>query len=814
MAQQVNLKPVNTFNKGLITEATVMTFPEGASSDELNCDLLKNGARQRRRGIAYEENFQESSFTVNSGDFVHKENWQNVSGIGGTEFLVVQINEMVYFYDKSTNPVSASLKPFSINLTDYDVGNQFSVSETPISTSSITGYLIITSAAIDPISVEYFPSSDSISVEKIEIKVRDFEYLGMSSNIINIARTSNVVTINTNSSHRLVTGDTIRVSCSLGQFNGTFTVASAPTSSRITYNLVGPNLTQTTATGLLYETSWDIDTEKRPTSITNNYLYDVANQGWWEPGVFRKSSSASAYNTPYHNYRASSGWDRTDYPARNRPWWFAQDSVGYLIEQYYLHSSAGKSLAPNGYFILDFFNKNKSKAVSDTDSTFTITGLVTEVEIERFSTTAAYAGRVWYAGIDSKTNGSKIFFSQVITSKNTLGKCYQEANPTSKDSAGIVDSDGGYIVIPDVSDIKALYASGSVLYVLASNGVWVIGGVDQVFKATEYYVSRVSNFGIVDRRTLVDVSGTPIYWGVSGIFAISLEGNTPGVNNISEPIKTFYDSISNENKGRASAVFDRLNNRIYWLYPSESEPVLNKKNKILILDMSLQAYFPWEVKDTTGTSPYVLDAYFLSGLGSAPVDFNVLAEDDQVIDGSSNTVIQTITSSGSTQTEVKFIVRTAGGKITFAEFSDRNFLDWGSADYSSYAETGYDFMGSATLKKNTPYITTYLKRTEQNFVVSGGGYEADYPSACLLTTKWDLSGDSSRWSNPSQVYRLMNYPTANPNNLTFSYPYDTIVARTKIRGKGRVMRMRFESETGKDFHLIGWEIVSGSNPRY
>ena len=141
-------------------------------------------------------------------------------------------------------------------------------------------------------------------------------------------------------------------------------------------------------------------------------------------------------------------------------------------------------------------------------------------------------------------------------------------------------------------------------------------------------------------------------------------------------------------------------------------------------------------------------------------------------------------------------------------------MDWGSADYSSYAETGYDFMGSATLKKNTPYITTYFKRTEQNFVAVGGGYEADYPSGCLMTTKWDLSSDSSRWSNPSEVYRMVNYPTVDPDDLTFTYPYDTIVARTKIRGKGRVMRMRFESQAGKDFYLIGWEIVSGSNPRY
>ena len=814
MPQQVNLKPVNTFNKGLVTEATVMTFPEGASSDELNCDLLKNGARQRRRGIEYEENYQESSFSIASGDFIHKENWQNVSGIGGTEFLVVQVNNMVYFYDKSASTVSASEKPFSIDLSTYSAGNSFSVSETPISTSSITGYLVIVSAAINPIVVEYFASSDSISVETIDIRIRDFEYLGMSSNIVSISRTSNVVTITTNSSHRLGAGDSIRVACSLGQFNGNFTVASAPTTTTFTYNLTGANLATTTVTGFVYETQWDIDTEKFPTAITNNYLYDLANQGWWTPGKYKATSTGTARNTPYDVWR--NPWARTsDYPSRNKPWWFSQiSSTTYAIEETYLSIAAGKTLAPNGYFILDFFNQNRSTAVSNTDSTFTITGLVTVVEPERFNTTVAYAGRVWYAGIDSKINGGKIFFSQVISSKRTLGKCYQENDPTAKDSAGIIDSDGGYILIPDISDIKALYATGSVLYVLASNGVWAIGGVDQVFKATEYYVSRISNFGIVNKKSLVDVSGTPIYWGVSGIFAISSEGNTPSVASISEQIKTFYDNISNDNKASTTSVFDRLNNRIYWMYSDEDETVDHKKNKILVLDMSLQAYFPWEVKDTTGTSPYLLDAFFLSGLGSSPVDFDVLAGVDNVITAASDTVIQTITSSGTILTEVKFIVRTASGKLTFAEFKSRDFLDWGSADYSSYAETGYDFMGSATLKKNTPYITTYLKRTEQNFVVSGNGYEADYPSGCLLTTKWDLSGDSSRWSTPSEIYRIMNYPTVNPDDLTFTYPYDTIVARTKIRGKGRVMRMRFESEAGKDFYLIGWEIVSGSNPRY
>jgi hypothetical protein len=177
--------------------------------------------------------------------------------------------------------------------------------------------------------------------------------------------------------------------------------------------------------------------------------------------------------------------------------------------------------------------------------------------------------------------------------------------------------------------------------------------------------------------------------------------------------------------------------------------------------------------------------------------------------------ITTINSSGIVSSDVKFLVKTASNKLTFASFTGTDFLDWDSDSYDSYAETGYDFVGDATTKKNNPYITSYLRRTEQRFVSDGsGGYEADLPSSCLLVAKWDFGRDSSRWSNPSQIYRMVNYPVVDINDLTFDYPYDTIVSRTKIRGKGRVLRLKFYSEAGKDFYLVGWEQIFAANPRF
>ena len=56
MPQSLTQRVVNTFVKGLITEAGELTFPPDASVDELNCDLRRDGSRRRRKGAAKETN--------------------------------------------------------------------------------------------------------------------------------------------------------------------------------------------------------------------------------------------------------------------------------------------------------------------------------------------------------------------------------------------------------------------------------------------------------------------------------------------------------------------------------------------------------------------------------------------------------------------------------------------------------------------------------------------------------------------------------------------------------------------------------------
>ena len=146
-------------------------------------------------------------------------------------------------------------------------------------------------------------------------------------------------------------------------------------------------------------------------------------------------------------------------------------------------------------------------------------------------------------------------------------------------------------------------------------------------------------------------------------------------------------------------------------------------------------------------------------------------------------------------------------------FTGTDFLDWGDTDYTSFAETGYDFIGDLVTKKNAPYISVYCRLTEEGFTGNeNDGYESIRPSSLKVSTAWDFK---ETFGTPQEAYRLKYPVVVNPSDLTdFAYPDDVVTTRLKIRGHGRSMRIKYESTEGKDFLLIGWGMIQGRNPRY
>ena len=83
----------------------------------------------------------------------------------------------------------------------------------------------------------------------------------------------------------------------------------------------------------------------------------------------------------------------------------------------------------------------------------------------------------------------------------------------------------------------------------------------------------------------------------------------------------------------------------------------------------------------------------------------------------------------------------------------------------------------------------------------------------LVSAYWDFRRTSS--SDPQQAYRLKYVPVVDTNNLgIWDYPEEVVTTRLKLRGYGRSMRLRFESETGKDFVLLGYGVLQGANQRF
>ena len=722
MPQRITQKVVNTFVKGLITEAGELTFPEDASIDELNCLLDRDGSRRRRLAAKVEDSNVLSTFVINNTFVFTTSRWKNVDGTAGLDFVVVQAGPTLYFYNTAQEPYSGQQKSFSVDLTAFEFAGSAGAATAKVQMAAINGDLVVVSSAIEPFYIEYNSTTDTISTTQIIPKARDFEWQG----------------------------DTETYS------DG----AASPTDAR---------------------------------------KYDTANAGW-------TGDKGSAALTAYQSANS-------EYPPLTHPWYSGKDSSGDFDEAEWRKVFGGTTLTGNGHFILDFFNKDRATASG-------IAGLVTETEDSRFQSVAAFSGRIFYAGLTSAKNSGKILFSKQLDNTSEAGRCYQQNDPTSEDFSDLLPTDGGVIVIPEATNIQKLHVFGSTLMVFAENGVWQITGVDNVFRATEYSISRISEIGIDNPQTFVSVEGVPMWWSKHGIHTLQFDqvsGKAQEQNITIGTIQTFFDAIDATAKQNCHGTYDQTNKRIHWFYSDNGEGISNKKNRVLTLDIAVQAFYPWAVSDSASSPDYIVGAEYYSGFGSDYQNLDVVLStgDDVVTSAGDDVVVNKLTQLAQADSAIVLMVYDgATGKMTMGLFSGTDFLDWGDANYTSYAEAGYDFMGDLVLKKNSPYIQVYLRPTEEGFTGSDAtGYTPIRESSLLVSSYWDFRKTTS--STAQQAYRLKYMPVVDVTQLgSWNYPEEIVTTRLKMRGHGRSMRLRFESEQGKDFVLLGFGVISAANTRY
>jgi len=542
------------------------------------------------------------------------------------------------------------------------------------------------------------------------------------------------------------------------------------------------------------------------------HVYNLFNQGW-------DSAKLSAYY-------AATGHN----PSNAQQWILGKDTNDNFSPATLDKHDFGTTRAPRGRFILDAFTRTRTASHIAYWSE-------TEVEDYRPSTTAFWAGRVWYTGIKSSVMGNWLMFSQSSLDDSRFDACYQEADPTSEAVSDLVASDGGVIPIQGAGSILKLLPLHNSLLVFANNGVWQVGSPDTGFSAFSYSVNKISSVGAISPQSISMVEDTIYYLTDTGVYTIKLSPN--GISFDSNAItdlvlKTMFNSIPSVGKLYLQSIFHEEDKRIYWVYNSDElqDGIRDRytKNKAIVYDTRIKAFYTLSFSTPSGLIPHIISGIMTKGRNSNDNSRSVLTDSgDTVIDASGNTVVSGHNYVSGRNKTIKWLVcnpiSTMGAgqfNYTFADFdvaavydAPAKFRDWYTKDnvgvpYRAYVMTGYDLLGDSDKKKEALYITVHSVRTE---TASDVDFQVANESSIFLTTQWDWTDDiaAGKWSAPAQVYRHIRpfVPSAASDLPSKGYP--VISTKNKVKGRGRVVVIRFDDEEDKDMKLIGWEAMYVAN---
>lgn len=541
--------------------------------------------------------------------------------------------------------------------------------------------------------------------------------------------------------------------------------------------------------------------DEEPTTLSSEHNYNLLNQGWFDPDGGGTGSSVTYFdrfgNVDTYNQQASTPITQyhshaSRYPGNNKQWWAAKTSSGTFSPQDLQKLYAGTTLAPRGHYVVDAFNIDRT-AVSG------IAGLPVESSKTRPSAISFANGRLWYV------HNSTVYFSQVVDDKSKAGFCYQEADPTAEDISDLIDTDGGVIPIPEMAKGIRLVPIGNGIVVFATNGVWFISGTSAGFTASDFSVSKVSPIGTKSPMSIIDVEGSVYWWSDIGIMAMAEKAGMFGTvegkferSNISEQtVQTLFNDIPEDVRRNVKAVYDPVTNVIQWMFRSTSINRPFVYDQILNLDLTLQSFYPWKISRMQDVTPDVVGAITTPVLSGYKGPFNTSVKN----------------------TSIRYLTLKKDGsiyKMAAAQFNDINFADWGNQPFESFIETGYELMADAARKKQTPWVTTFFKRTEENYVLDGLDYTTDRQSSCYFQVKWDWASSSisNKYSTKRQAYRHVRTPNFSVDDLQFDTGFPIVATKHKVRGSGRAIQFRFDSsEIGKDFDLLGWQVVITGNTK-
>lgn len=777
MVKQLQRTEVKTLKGGLITEAPLLQFPEGATQDELNFDIKMDGSRARRLGFDIEEGgsgkMTGKAWSAISSLTYKTYLWEQVGGAAGKQLLVVQIGSTLQFYDPNL-PIVSGQTPLALSLPGANASNKFGMAD-------VGGFLVVATGQPILHIVTYNPGNNSVSLKQDRIRIRD---------VFGIEETA------------------------IPEYENNM-------------NFRG--------------------------GLSTEHYYNLYNQGWAVPrydfvyGVENVTDSVLlGSKSGVENFpgNADTVWmGMQERPIRKEG--AAEDTRYISLECFHYEQfkavRGASTPAARGYFIIDAFDRGASRIEQwemnkrNYPEAGRIGAGIGNPPVDRTfggpRCVADHAGRVFFAGMQGgSTGGDKrspnysnmIFFSQLVKQSADIVKCYQEGDPTSRESSDVVDTDGGFLRISDAKNILAMVSVGSRLIVLCENGIWAIsGGSDYGFSATNYKTERLSNYGILGQDSVVLEGNTLYYWGSESIYRVGANqmGDYAAVDITSERIKRHYSTIAEIDKERVSGVYDKYLQRIVWVFPDlTSSLVQGVRNRFLTLDIPTGAFFPYAIDPN-----YNNRAVIVGGIPSPVATTTralgdvVAARGSKIFDSDGNKVTAEIDVTIISVPKIKHIgfQRNSSGalEIFFGHFYRKDFTDWVSVDgvgvdAEAYLLTGAMTLGDAGVKKQIPYLSMFFVNTEEDIQND----EMVSPSSCLGRIQWDFANNphSGRWSREVQMYRRKrhSYPHGDGEIYTGE---QVLTTKNKVRGNGKAFALHLSTEPKHDLQIVGWNLSLTGN---
>ena len=743
---------IKSFIGGLVSEANPLTFPDNASLDELNFDLHQDGTRTRRLGMD-----NHSSVTrwdvgsyVGSLDSCRSYLWEG-AGEEGVLDIVVVVTEgnMRFFSAGSYNTLlfAGGIEDTDGNSLGGPVLTNVGSTSTDVNFTTINGSLVIANGDKEVRALAYNSDSDTGLVTIVAPETRDLWGLDTSV-IIDIQQRPTDVDL------RALNGGSNR--------------------------------------GLLF------------------YREALLNQGW--DAQVRNATNDRGVGTnmpaPAYDYIVNNTTPAI-HPSMTDVVWSSVDPTGLLSIINWEQQVQGNTRAPMGHEIRSIFTQNITmEAMFDnflSDAHIEADGAITNV--------GTYAGRCFYtleadtisaANKNAPNLNSLIFYSKVVSKDEDLQVCHSVADPTSQDSPGIVDSDGGFIQIAGMGTVHEMKAVGRSLYVVSTTGVWEIHGGREAFSANNQQVDQISTVGCIAARSVVVENQRLFYWSQSGIMAVTLEDRDQGakVQNVTDKtLKQYYNALPN--KESAAGAFDPIAGEIRWLYGFNNGASLNTRPNELVFSLLKGSFNPITITNgnsEVSTGPYVVDSFSVTSPSPLTTPF------DRARKSLVYLTIGGVDGAAFANTEISF-----GGYI------NEDFEDWGqwhvdkgigtAVDAPAHLLTGYLTGGNVSKDKQSNYLHVQMNITEDGFQDDGGGnYSFTSPSGCLVQAQWEWSNSAAngRWTPEFEAYRLPRYYGVVDDVSPFDYGFTLMTSKSRLRGKGAALSLSFKSEPGKDCQILGW----------